>query len=70
MKEWNLARQNKKNIMPISINNAGKKGFEVFNNFFFGSKEEHENDYLTGTDLTEIDAWDHLIQQIKKVYTK
>lgn len=66
MKEWNLARQNKKMIMPISINNAGKEGFDVFNNYFFGSREEHENDYLTGTDLTEIDAWDHLIKQINK----
>lgn len=70
LKEWRWAQQNQKKIMPIGINDAGKEGFEMFNNCIFGNKEEHEDEYLTGTDLSSVGAWQALIKQIEKEYSK
>ena len=70
LKEWRWAQQNQKIIMPIGINDAGKEGFEMFNNCIFGNKEEHEDEYLTGTDLSSVGAWQALIKQIEKEYSK
>ena len=56
--------------MPVGINDAGKEGFELFNNQLFGNKNEHEKEYLTGTDLSSIGAWQALIKKIEKEYNK
>lgn len=68
LKEWRWARQNKRTVMPIGINDAGKAGFELFNNYFFGDKNEHEDEYLTGTDLTKIGAWKDLLKKLDDEY--
>ncbi len=74
-REWGWARQRGKEvcIMPVSINGAGNVGFNLLNQQFFGIEEDCEDEdeeYISGTDLTQIGAWKKLINSIEKVYNK
>ena len=55
--------------MPIGINGAGKQGFNLLNKKFFGIEKENEDEsYVSGTDLTQIGAWNKLLKDIESIY--
>lgn len=70
-REWGWARQRGEDIciMPIGINGAGKQGFNLLNKKFFGIEKENEDEnYVSGTDLTQIGAWNKLLKDIENIY--
>lgn len=72
-REWGWARQKGESIciMPIGINGAGKQGFNLLNRKFFGIEKENEDkSYVSGTDLTQIGAWNKLLKDIESIYNQ